>query len=568
MKIKEFLKKYLLPKWPAYLILLIIMILSVCCGIILPQIVGQAIDNLSIKQSVGEKVLIGLPILYIMVVFLKIGVTTLNESLSLKIGWTVSNNIRKDLFRHCLTLELDYFKSHTSGEITERIDGDVSQLNSFFSSFFVNLLGNMLLIIGVVVMFYKKSWILGIITTIFIITIFLAFQLSQNKIQMLWKETRESTAKLDGAFEEMVQLQKDLYGTGGKEFCTNIINKCLQKNKKDIVKAQFIGNWPATFFFSALNLLEAITFSICIYQFYRNEISIGDVYVLTSYISMLNIPLSLIRYEFSNLQKAGGSLSRILEFWNENSHISSGEKKLLKKPSIVLEDVYFSYGQKEVLKDVNLFIRAGETVALLGRTGSGKSTLFNVLSKLYETDRGNILLNGINIKDYSLETYHQSVVVIPQDVFLFPGTLRENLLVFTDKHCSDEQLIQRIGLSGLKDWYTSLADGLDTLINSNMLSAGQAQMLAFVRATFQDAKLILLDEVTSRINFESEKMFSRFVKMFIQGKTCIFIIHDIRHLYYVDKVVLMKSGKIIKVTDPNNINFEEIKEFTDEEIII
>ena len=155
-------------------ILLIIMILSVCCGIILPQIVGQAIDNLSIKQSVGEKVLIGLPILYIMVVFLKIGVTTLNESLSLKIGWTVSNNIRKDLFRHCLTLELDYFKSHTSGEITERIDGDVSQLNSFFSSFFVNLLGNMLLIIGVVVMFYKKSWILGIITTIFIITIFLA----------------------------------------------------------------------------------------------------------------------------------------------------------------------------------------------------------------------------------------------------------------------------------------------------------------------------------------------------------------------------------------------------------
>jgi ABC-type multidrug transport system fused ATPase/permease subunit len=304
-----------------------------------------------------------------------------------------------------------------------------------------------------------------------------------------------------------------------------------------------------------------LTLSLGVWLYLSGVVTLGTVYLFFSYMSLLESPLEQITSQLQDFQSSAAGISRVRELMNGPRTIVSGERSLAKQPhSVEFEQVRFRYLERDVLKGLSFYVKPEETLGLLGRTGSGKTTMIRLASRLYDPTGGRVLIDGIDLRDARLDDLRRSVALVTQDVHLFRGTIRDNLTFFNTRE-SDDRIWQVLDDLCLRSWIEELPEKLDTMLGAggSGLSAGQAQLLAFGRAFIRDPGIVILDEPSSRIDPATERLVTRAVDRLLEGRTGIIIAHRLATVARVDKIMVLADGRIIEygprevlARDPNS----------------
>lgn len=476
------------------------------------------------------------------------------------VAWRATNALRADLVEHCLQLDLSFHKFSTAGELLERVDGDVHTLSQFFSKFTIYILGNLLLMSGVIVVLFAEDWRAGLAIAFFALTALSTLIRLRSIAVPHWRTYRQISANFFGFVGEQIAGMEDVRANGAKSYVMHRFHTILQGWLPIFHKARFASTilWGTTN--GIFTLGTAIALSVGAYLWSQNIITIGTVYLLYYYTNLLSEPIEQIRDQFEDLQQAEASIYRIQDLLKVKSQLSTGGKQQLPQGalSVTFENVSFGYNDREsgtedwgtgdlVLQDISFNLPAGHLLGLLGRTGSGKSSLARLLLRLYDPQSGSIRLGGVPINQTPLKDLPQKVGLVTQDVQLFQTTVRNNLTFF-NQNISDERIYETLETLGLSEWLHSLPKGLETNLgpDSSGLSAGQAQLLAFTRVFLKDPGLVILDEASSRLDPMTEKLIEKAVDKLLTGRTGIIIAHRLATVERANQILILEQGQVIE----------------------
>ncbi|GCE25640.1 helicase [Dictyobacter alpinus] len=545
---RDLLMLYLKPQWKRATLMAGLLLGSIILQLANPQILRQFIDSALQGADITPLMLAG-----VLFVGLSIGNQLLivwNTYISENVAWTATNQLRTDLVRHCLQLDLAFHKSRTAGELIERIDGDVNTLASFFSQAIVNLLGNCLLIIGVLLLLFREQWLVGISISLFaLLGLFILIRVRTIAVPY-WIKSREKDAEFFGFLGEQLAGTEDLRANGATGYVLRRFYQILRGWLPVNVRASLAGysTWSSTLLLFGFG--NALALGISIYLWGQKALSPGSVYLIFYYTNLLSAPLEQIRTQLQQLQEAGAGIERIKQLLEVQPTILDGDGPLLPTGALSVEmhNLTFGYTPEEpVLHSLNIKLPAGRILGVLGRTGSGKTTLARLLLRLYEIQHGELLLAGIPIQQTRLHDLRQHIGMVTQDVQLFHASVRANLTYFQDD-ISDEQIIEVLKTLGLSNWYHSLPSGLDTILGSEGegLSAGEAQLLALTRVFLRDPGLIIMDEASSRLDPATEQLLEQAINTLLAERTGIVIAHRLATIQRADDILIIEDGHILE----------------------
>jgi ATP-binding cassette subfamily B protein len=493
---------------------------------------------------------------------------------------------------------MSFHNRRTPGEMIERIDGDINALSDFFSQFVVQVFGNALLLVGVLVLLFREDWRVGFVLSAFGAIALVALWRMRGLASAHWEAEREASAEQYGFLEERLAGTEDIRSCGAKPYVMRRFYSLMRALREKTLKAWLVSNVMINLMQVLSAVSNAVAFAISAYLYSRGTITIGTVYIIFHYSNMMMMPINRITRQMQNLQRAAASITRVRELLDTQSRIedagrSSGQ--IAHGPlAVEFRAVSFGYDDAEkqiesaerqtgqaivdaqadgesrettketVLLDISFKLQPGTVLGLLGRTGSGKTTLTRLIFRFYDPDKGAICLGRdcevADIREMALTELRQRVGMVTQNIQLFHATVRDNLTFF-DKDVSDEQITQVIHDLGLGDWYASLPEGLDTELESGGggLSAGEQQLLAFTRIFLQDPGLVILDEASSRLDPATEHLIERAVDRLVQDRTAIVIAHRLGTVQRADEVMILEEGQIREygeraalASDPNS----------------
>ena len=538
---------YLRPQKALVAVVVVSLLGNIGLQLLGPQILRYFIDEALAGSAVGR--LVGIAALFTAVALVQQVVNVIATYTSGRVGWTATNALRGDLARHCLRLDMPFHNEHTPGEMIERVDGDAEELGGFFSTFVVKMLGSVILLVGILVLLFIEEWRAGVALTAFSMAVLLALYSLRNLTVDRFRAVREASAQTYGFVEERLAGREDIRAAAARSHVMLGFHQRIRDwFRKNLIASLMISLVLNTTWFS-FSVGNAVALGIGAWLFLNGHVTIGTVYLIVHYTRMLLEPIERFTQELNNLQRATASVIRI-------SDLLQIERRVLDGPGVRFpvgalpvrfEGVDFSYGEEPVLRDVSFELAPGRTLGLVGRTGSGKTTMTRLLFRLYDPDRGRVLLAGRNVRDARLGELRERVGVVTQDVRLLAGTVRDNLTLL-DPSIPDDRLLAVIAELGLGDWYQSLPDGLDNPVRSEGtgMSAGEAQLLAFARVFLRDPSVVVLDEASSRIDPGTERLIERAVDRLAAGRTMIVIAHRLATLDRCDDILLLEQGRIVE----------------------
>ena len=531
-----------------------------------PQILRYFIDT---AQEGGERrdlILAG--VAFFAIGLLGQGLMLVNTYLGQDIGWRATNWMRGDLAYHCLQLDMSFHHEHTPGEMVERVDGDTAALSNFFSEFILQVVGSLLLLGGILVVIFLEDWRIGIALTGFVVVSIFVYNLTRNIAVPVYTAEREGYSRLFGFLEERLTGIEDLRTNGGIGYTMDRFYDVNRDVYGRAVKAHVMGEVLQTISGVLFALGVALAMGMSIYLYQIGAFTIGTVYLVIHYTMMLRGPLIMISRQINELQRATAGFKRIEELYRVSSNIEDGTEALPASGALGIDfdKVTFSYTEDEsVLKDISFQLQSGKSLGLLGRTGSGKSTITRLLFRFYEINSGQIRVGGKPIEKILLDDLRNQIGMVTQDVQLFNATVRENLTLF-DAEIPDDRILSVIEELGLSEWYQSLPKGLDTLLEDTGFSAGEAQLLAFARVFLKDPKVVILDEPSSRLDPATEQRIDSAVQRLLKGRTSIIIAHRLGTVQQVDEIMILADGEIREhgernrlVQDPNSVFSQLLK---------
>ena len=476
-----------------------------------------------------------------------------------------TNALRVDLIDHCIKLDMAFHKKHQSGEMIERVDGDVNALFSFFSTFMLELLTNAGLIIGILILLLREDWRIGVTLTLFATLSMVAMRWIEKKASVHWGIARENSAKLYGFLGEQITSVEDINTCGSKGYTMNSLYKLYRKMLPTEVKSTlgYYYMWIANLIIFGFGNVMALLLSAYLYG--NSVITFGTVYLIFYYTELMVNPLEEIRSQMQELQKAEASIKRVKELFNTKSTIEFGDRILDSKSPIGVDirDVSFSYEEGEqVLENINVNIPKNTVLGVLGHTGSGKTTLARVIVRLYDVCGGSIKFNDEDLKSISEESLMESISYVTQEVQIFHATVRENLTLF-NPNISDDTILDIINDIGLMPWLKNLPKGLDTMLDNggSGLSAGEAQLLAFVRVFLKDPKLVILDEATSKLDPITEGLIEASLNKLLKDRTCIIIAHRLGTVHRADNILILENGSVVEYGDRKKLCVDSNSKF-------
>lgn len=542
----ELLGTYLGPQKSRAVFLGIFLLAGIGLQLANPQIIRAFIDNANAGESL--EVLTRIALLFLAAGLLNQCISAVTTWLGTDVGWKATNRMREDLLRHCLALDMGFHNDKTPGEMIERIDGDVTALSNFFSQFVIRILGSGILMIGVLVILYVVEWRVGLVLTIYAIAAIAAlFRFRSLAVESSAQE-REASAALYGFIEERLSGLDDIRSNGGGAY--------TMKRFHDVAREQFTTGRRAWMKRSMLwviiigmfTLGDALALGVGIYLFQLNIISLGTVYLFFQYNQLLRGFVEQINQQLQDLQKAGASISRVQELLEIRSTMTEGTLTSLPQGALEVEfkGVSFGYGSKGVvLGDIDFHLAPGRVLGLLGRTGSGKTSITRLLFRLYDLDAGSIRVGGAEIRDLRIATLRSRVAMVTQEVQVFHATVRDNLTFF-DRSIDDLTIQSKITELGLDEWFGSMPAGLDTILGRDGagLSAGEAQLLAFTRVFLRDPGLVILDEPSSRMDLATEALLERAMRRLMRDRTAIIIAHRLTTVSRADDILILDNGKV------------------------
>ena len=467
------------------------------------------------------------------------------------LGQKVIKDLRVKLFNKILHFKMAYFDKTAVGRLVTRSVSDIETIASIFSQGLFMIIADLLKMVLVAGVMLYVDWGLSVIVFSVLPIILYATRLFQKSMKKAFEEVRIQVANLNSFVQERISGIKivQLFSREKIEYDNFVsINK---KHKKAWLKTV----WFNSIFFPVAEISSSITIGLLVWYGGLNVISGGDVSLGTIFLfiqmsQMLFRPLRQIADKFNSLQMGMVAAERIFEILETHSNI---EDKGTLKPSqingnICLEKLGFSYTQGErIINDISLEIKSGETIALVGATGAGKSTIINLISRFYEFDSGDITIDGISIRKYDLKSLRNKVSVVLQDVFLFADSLFNNITLF-DSRISKDKVIEAAKNIGVHDFIESLPNGYDYNVKERgvMLSTGQRQLIAFLRAYISEPSILVLDEATSSVDSYSEEIIQRAIDTLTKGKTSIIIAHRLATVKNADRIVVMHKGDIVE----------------------
>ncbi|HEY3229588.1 MAG TPA: ABC transporter ATP-binding protein [Roseiflexaceae bacterium] len=548
----------------------------------------QLVNPQILRGFVDSAVTGGAPDALTMSALLFIGLALLNQVVSLgatylgeNVGWTATNALRADLASHCLQLDLSFHKARTPGELIERIDGDVNALANFFSHFFIHMLSNMALVLGVLVLLFREDWRIGLGMSAFAFGALAILIRIRSLAVPYWVQVRETNAAFFGFLGEQLVGTEDVRSSGATSYVMHRFYEILRGWLPLQRKAGLAGYsmWTTTLGVFAIG--NAIAFGLGAYLWRQNELTIGTVYMIFYYTELLRQPIEQLRTQLQELQKADASIARVTELFDTTSKLPDGTGAPFPPGALAVEfdHVSFGYGDREpriddrgsrikdhdlpssvldlrsaatgdlVLHDISFRLEPGSVLGLLGRTGSGKTTLARLLLRLYDPTSGEVRLGGVVARDAHLSEVRRRVGMVTQDVQLFQATVRDNLTFFNPA-IRDEQIHAALRDLGLTRWYEALSDGLETTLESgSALSAGEAQLLAFARLFLADPGLVILDEASSRLDPATEQLIEQAVSKLLHNRTGLIIAHRLATVHRADRIMILENGRILEHGD-------------------
>lgn len=520
-----------------------------------PQIIRSFIDTASAnaQSTTNSQPLIWAGVIFLATSLLLQLVGVAATYVGEDVGWQSTNQLRADLARHCLHLDMSFHNEHTPGEMIERIDGDVANIAIFFAQFVIRIVGNLLLIAGVLIVLLWEDWRISLALGLY--TAVALYGLSKLRAIAVpaWKAAREANAELMGFIEEQLGGTEDVRASGAVpyvmrrlyEFSRMRMHKEIDGADKSII---IMISWIGLF-----TIGQLIAMLTGYYLFRAGVLTVGTVYLVLSYTNAIFQPLREISNQIENMQQAAAGIDRVEELYRQTNRIvATGQAHLPKGPlSVAFNQVNFAYHDDLILHDINFQLEPGEVLGLLGRTGSGKTTITRLLFRLYEVTDGAVCLGEDgrlqNINQLPLAHLRQKVGMVTQEVQLFRASVRNNLTFFNPE-IPDARILDVLEDLGLGDWFASLPHGLDTELQSDgdSLSAGEAQLLAFTRVFLQDPGLVILDEASSRLDPATEQLIERAVDKLLQNRTGIIVAHRLTTVHRADKIMVLANGRILE----------------------
>jgi len=580
---------YLRPQWPRVLLLAALILSHIGLQLVNPQIVRTFIDTAQAGGALGK--LTGAALLFLGVAVAGQAVSLAVAYLGQNVAWTATNALRLDLTLHCLRLDMPFHKAHAPGELIERIDGDVTELATFFSQLVIRLLGNGLLVLGVLLLLLREDWRVGLVAATYILLAVALLRWVQTLASQAWNDSRQAHAELMGFLGERLAGTEDIRANGAEPYVMRQLHQLMRVLLQRGRRAPLMGSLTFILGYSAFMLVVITTLGMGAVLFLRGLVTIGTVYLLLSYVNKLYEPLQEVQRQIAGLQRSAASVGRVSELLQARPRVVESVRAVLPPGplGVAFEGVSFHYddggaggdapgtgaasnrgdapetgaasfaagtgdasvggdaslGADSVLDDVSFSLAPGQVLGLLGHTGSGKTTLTRLLFRLYDPTSGAITLGGADIRGVGLSDLRRRVGMVTQDVQLFKASVRDNLTFFNQR-VLDEQMLAVLKELGLWAWYESLAEGLNTVLEAGGkdLSAGEAQLLAFARVFLKDPGLVILDEASSRLDPATERLLERAVDRLLQGRTAIIVAHRLTTVQRADEILVLEHGRV------------------------
>ena len=540
------LSDHIRPQKGRFIWLVIMLFGSIGLKIFAPQIMRQFIDEALAGKELSTLTWTALAFISVALIqqLVAIGVTYLGEN----VAWTATNALRAELAEHALELDMRFHNDHTPGELIERIDGDVAELATFFSQFALNLVANGLLLVSILVVLFFEDWRVGLGFAIYSILTITVIGHLRNIAITHQKARREAEAQMYGFIEEQLSGTEDIRSSGAVDFSLRELFRhhaeILRHNRLAHFKRWILENSMVL----ALTTGTLLSIVSGYWLFTTGVITIGTVYLFVHYLNLLEEPFWAMTHQIESFQTIGACVERLTEFRALKPELKNESGLDLDSHPIELkfDNVIFSYnGDDATLSRLSFDLKPGSVLGLLGRTGSGKTTIGRLIFRLYDIRSGAIKINCNDIRDLKVESLRHNIAIVTQDVQLFRASIRENLTFF-DRTIPDEKIIATLKDLEMGDWFRSLPNGLDTELEtgSRSLSAGEAQLLAFTRVFLKNPGLIILDEASSRLDPATETKLEHAIDKLLKGRTAIIIAHRLDTLHRADDILILDKGVI------------------------
>ena len=468
------------------------------------------------------------------------------------LGQQVVLDIRTRLFNHMIYFKKQYYDKSAVGRLVTRAVNDIETISSIFSQGLFMIISDLLKMLVIAGVMLYKSWQLSLIVFVILPFILYATRIFQRKMKVAFEEVRTQVANLNSFVQERVTGMKIVQIFSRERIEREKFNEINQKHMRAWNKTV----WYNSIFFPIAEMVTSITIGLLVWygglRAVENDvITIGLVTAFIQFSQMLFTPLRQIADKFNTLQMGMVAANRVFGILDTDARIKDeGTRELDKiKGDISFQDVRFSYVPgEEVLRGINLEVAAGETVAIVGSTGAGKSTIINLLSRFYEIDSGTISIDGIDIKDVKITSLRSEIAVVLQDVFLFADSILNNITL-NNPDISEEDVVNAAKTIGVDKFISSLPNGYHYNVKERgaMLSSGQRQLISFLRAYVSNPSILVLDEATSSVDSNSEHLIQKAINKITKGRTSIVIAHRLATIKKADKIIVMEKGQIVEM---------------------
>lgn len=511
------------------------------------------IDHLVDPTEAGSPVMIAFQflILYYGLFIGRVLATYLSQLTFARVSNSIVRDIRLDIFKNLQRLGMSFYDQTAAGSIVSRVTNDTQAVADMFSTVFSSLVSSFLLFLVTLVTMFSLDWHLTIWILPFLPIIWFSIRLYRKLSNRLVKMTRQKLSDINVKLSESIEGMRIVQAFRQEKRLTDEFE---QINGEHLDYANRSVDVNSLFLRPAMTLLQVLAYAVILTFFGLNwqssGFTAGLIYAFIQYVNQLFQPLIDVTQNFATLQTSTISAGRVFEMMDRDDYEpkQAGSLKEIERGDIRFDHVYFSYdGKRDVLKDISFEVKNGQTIAFVGHTGSGKSSIINLFMRFYEFDRGQILIDGQDIKDYSQEALRRSIGLVLQEPFLYHGTIASNIRMYHDE-LTDQEIRQAAAFVDVADFIESLPGGYDHPVTErgSTLSTGQRQLLAFARTIAAQPKILILDEATANIDQETEEMIQNSLKKMRQGRTTIAIAHRLSTIQDADCIYVLDKGKIIE----------------------
>lgn len=531
---------------------------TLCGSYLLRPIINGLIDSTKTSQQKITSLMAGLALMAVVYV-LGVGATYLQGRIMISVSQGTLKRIREHLFRKVQKLPVRYFDTNPTGDIMSRFTNDVDIIGEMLNSTLVQIFSGTITLIGTLALMLYTNWVLAVVTIVVSPIIAKIGTAIAGKSRKYFMKQQTDLGKVNGYIEETVTGQKVVKVFNYEENIVNEFSELNQSLRNSQVKAQFISGIMGP----CMNAMSQVNYTLtaCVGSIIAfasrwgggvpfSALDIGGLTVFVNYSRQFSRPINELAQQVTNIMSALAGAERVFNVMDEAEEIDEGKKLVLDKVhgDVLVEGVTFGYNpDKTILKDVSVFAHPGQKIALVGSTGAGKTTITNLITRFYNINKGKITIDGVDIKDISLECLRENIAMVLQDTHLFTGTIMENIR-YGRLSATDEEVRQAAKTSCADMFIKNMPEGYDTMLkgDGSNLSQGQRQLLNIARAALSKAPILVLDEATSSVDTRTEKHINEGMDALMEDRTTFVIAHRLSTIRNADAIMVLENGEIIE----------------------